>query len=101
MEKTQFDLGNLLASIKYPLITEKATVIFRYRQYTFIVDKHLTKTQIKFALEKVFEVEVESVNTCFLPSKQKRVGRSIGKTARYKKAYVTLKEGQSIANLYD
>lgn len=96
----QFDLATLLASIKYPLLTEKATVIFADRQYTFIVERQVTKTQIKFALEKVFDVKIESVNTCFLPPKQKRVRRSLGNITRYKKAFVTLKKGQYIPNIY-
>ena len=93
------NFGNLLNLIKYPLSTEKAINLYNNRQYTFIVARELTKTQIKYILEKIFEVKITSINTCVLPSKSRRVGRFIGKKATYKKAYVTLKEGNSISDL--
>lgn len=99
METTTFDLGSLLSFIKYPLITEKAINLQSKRQYTFIVDRSLTKPQIQFALEKIFKVTILRVNTCILPSKFKRVGKFLGKKTRYKKAYVTLKEGDDLSDL--
>lgn len=93
------NFGNLLNLIKYPLSTEKAINLYNNRQYTFIVARELTKTQIKYILEKIFEVKITSINTCLLPTKSRRVGRFIGKKASYKKAYVTLKEGNSISDL--
>jgi large subunit ribosomal protein L23 len=93
------NFGNLLNLIKYPLSTEKAINLYNNRQYTFIVARELTKTQIKYILEKIFEVKITSINTCLLPAKSRRVGRFIGKKATYKKAYVTLKEGNSISDL--
>ena len=93
------NFGNLLNLIKYPLSTEKAINLYNNRQYTFIVARELTKTQIKYILEKIFDVKITSLNTCLLPIKNRRVGRFIGKKATYKKAYVTLKEGNSISDL--
>ena len=93
------NLGDLLALIKYPSVTEKAINLYNDRQYTFIVDRSLTKTQIKFALEKIFEIQISHVNTYNLPVKTRRVGKSIGKRSTYKKAYVKLKEGQTISDL--
>ena len=62
----------------------------------FSVDVKANKTQIKQAIENVFNVEVESVNTINVKPKKKRVGRYAGKTNRVKKAIVKLKEGSSI-----
>ena len=93
------NFGNLLNLIKYPLSTEKAINLYSYRQYTFIVARELTKTQIKFILEKIFDVKILQINTCLLPIKKRRVGRFIGKKAAYKKAYITLKEGYTISDL--
>lgn len=99
MENKIVNLGSLLSLIKYPLVTEKAISLYTSQQYTFIVDRKLSKNEIKFLLEKVLEVNIISVNTCNLPIKLKRIGKSIGKKARYKKAYITLKKGQIISGL--
>lgn len=101
MEKNNFNLVDLLNAIKYPSLTEKSISLYGNRQYTFIVNKLLTKTQIKFVLEKIFDVTIISVNTCNLPIKTRRVGKFIGKRTFYKKAYIQLKEGDSISNLFN
>lgn len=93
------NLGDLLTLIKYPSVTEKSINLYNDRQYTFIVDRALTKTEIKFALEKIFQVQILRVNTYILPSKTRRVGKFLGKRSTYKKAYVKLKEGQTISDL--
>lgn len=95
------NIGDLLNLIKYPLLTEKATNLFSNRQYTFIVDRSLTKTEIKYILEKIFNVTIISVNTCILPIKTKTVKRFVGNRAQYKKTYIKLKEGDSITSLFD
>jgi large subunit ribosomal protein L23 len=95
------DLVTLLSLVKYPSITEKSISLYGNRQYTFIVDKSLTKTQIKFVIEKIFNVSVDKVNSCNLPVKKRRVGKFIGKRSLYKKAYISLKEGDSIADLFN
>lgn len=59
-------------------------------KYTFEVNKKATKIDIKNAVEKLFEVKVLNVNTMTVKGKEKRVGRSIGKTADWKKAVVTI-----------
>jgi large subunit ribosomal protein L23 len=101
MEKLTFNIGDLLNLIKYPSLTEKSINLYGVRQYTFIVDRSLTKIQIKYILEKIFNVTITSVNTATLPTKIRRVGRSVGKRSRYKKAYITLKEGDKIENLFE
>ena len=101
MENNTKNLIELLDAIKYPLITEKSMNLHGNRQYTFIVNKSLTKTEIKFIIQKIFNVIVLDVNTCNLPTKTRRVGKFIGKKASYKKAYVKLKEGETISDLFN
>jgi large subunit ribosomal protein L23 len=101
MENNMLNLGDLLNLIKYPSLTEKSINLYGDRQYTFIVDRVLTKTQIKYIIEKIFKVEISQVNTCVLPVKTRRVGRFVGKRPRYKKAYVKLKEGNNITELFN
>lgn len=90
---------NNIEIIKYPVITDKATRLLENNQYTFIVDRHSNKLSIKGAIEYLFKVKVLKVNTCNLPKKQKRVGKYIGWKSQYKKAIVTLSEGDLI-NLF-
>jgi large subunit ribosomal protein L23 len=85
--------------IKYPIITDKATRILENNQYTFVVDRSSDKTAIKLAIEELFTVKVTKVNTCHLPRKQKRIGKNIGWKPQYKKAIVTLSDGDVI-NLF-
>nr|QFG07014.1 ribosomal protein L23 [Kremastochrysopsis austriaca] len=101
MDKVIFNLGDLLNLIKYPSLTEKSINLYGNRQYTFIVDRSLTKLQIKYIIGKIFNVGITDVNTVMLPSKTRRVGKYIGKRSRYKKAYVKLKEGDTITDLFN
>ena len=82
--------------IKAPIITEKSAALAQNNVITFSVDVNANKTQIKQAVEKLFDVKVESVNTVNVKPKKKRVGRYVGKTNRVKKAIVKLAEGSSI-----
>lgn len=101
MENNMHKLGDLLNLVKYPSLTEKSINLYGDRQYTFIVDRSLTKTQIKYIIEKIFNVSILSVNTCILPTKTRRVGKFLGKRPHYKKAFVKLKEGNTIADLFN
>jgi len=86
-----------LEIIKAPVITEKSGNLGQERgQYVFKVDSKSNKTEIKMAIEKIFNVKVEQIRTINVKPKKRRVGRYTGLTNRYKKAIVTLKEGQSI-----
>jgi len=85
--------------IKYPIITDKTTRLLENNQYTFIVDRYCDKSSIRDAIESLFNVKIIKINTCNLPKKHKRVGKYIGWKARYKKAIVTLAEGDLI-NLF-
>lgn len=76
--------------LKRPVITEQSMIDAQDKKYTFIVQKGANKTQIKNAVEEMFKVKVQSVNTMNYAGKTKRMGRNVGKTASYKKAVVTL-----------
>lgn len=87
--------------IHKPIITEKMTAISEsLNQYGFIVDKNANKIQIKNAVSDLYGVEVESVNTMSYSGKTKsrntKSGIIIGKTNDFKKAIVTLAEGETI-----
>ena len=89
-------MSNYRDIIKAPIITEKSSVLAENNVVTFSVDPKANKVQIKQAVEKIFNVKVESVNTINVKPRKKRVGRYTGLTNRKKKAIVTLKEGSSI-----
>ena len=82
--------------IREPWITEKAAKSASQNKYFFKVHPHATKAQIKKAVEELFNVRVMRVNTLHGFGKWKRVRIQPGKTSDYKKAIVTLKEGQKI-----
>jgi len=83
--------------IKAPIITEKSASLAQDKNtITFSVDTKANKTEIKQAVEKIFDVKVDSVNTINVKPKKKRVGRYTGKTNKVKKAIVKLKEGSKI-----
>ncbi|WP_036485246.1 50S ribosomal protein L23 [Myxosarcina sp. GI1] len=79
-----------------PIITEKGTIQMELGKYVFDVLPIATKPQIKAAIESLFDVSVVKVNTLNLPRQKRRVGRFMGYKAQYKRAIVTLKEGDSI-----
>ena len=89
-------MSNYRDVIKAPIITEKSAALAEQNIMTFSVDVKANKTQIKQAIEKLFNVKVESVNTVNVHPKKKRVGRYTGKTNNVKKAIVKLAEGSSI-----
>jgi large subunit ribosomal protein L23 len=85
--------------IKSPVITEKALVAKEESQdgrqlLTFRVDRHATKPEIKSAIETIFQVKVDAVRTINYMGKIKRRGRHEGRRPSWKKAYVTLKQGE-------
>lgn len=90
------DSRDLPDIIRKPLITEKATLNLENNQYTFEVAPKATKPEIKAAIEALFEVKVTGISTMNPPRKKKRLGRFIGYKPTYKRAVVTLAEGDSI-----
>ena len=87
---------DLLDIIKYPILTEKTIRLIEQNQYSFAVDTKADKTDVKNAVEQLFDVKVISVNTSLLPLRKRRVGKFIGKKARYKRAIVKLASEDSI-----
>ena len=73
-----------------PILTEKSSAGIEAGQYTFEVDRAATKTEIKAAVEKLFNVKVLSVNTSNFEGKMKRQRYSLGRTPSWKKAVVTI-----------
>lgn len=82
--------------IKRPIITEKTSQLVENLQYTFEVDPKATKTEIKDAIEKIFNVKVIEIRTINVHRKPKRMQRFEGFKAAYKKAIVRLAAGQTI-----
>ncbi len=88
------DLHRVITS---PLITEKGTLVNEQgNQFVFRVRPEASKIDIRRAIETLFKVKVEKVRTLNYLGKMRRVGRSLGQKPRWKKAYVTLAEGQRI-----
>jgi large subunit ribosomal protein L23 len=80
-----------------PLVTEKSTTQREgQNQYSFKVDKRANKIEIKDAVERLFKVKVREVRTVTVRGKVKRLGRRFGKRPDWKKAIVTVKEGDRI-----
>ncbi|CEA01442.1 50S ribosomal protein L23 [Jeotgalicoccus saudimassiliensis] len=79
--------------IKRPVITERSADLMSEDKYTFDVDVRANKTQVKHAVEEIFDVKVDKVNIMNVKPKKKRMGRYEGYTNRRRKAIVKLKEG--------
>ncbi|MDO5291280.1 MAG: 50S ribosomal protein L23 [bacterium] len=97
-----------MANIKYydvilkPIVTEKSMAAMAEKKYTFSVHTEATKAQIKEAVEKMFEgTKVARVNTMNLDGKSKRRGATVGKTAKTKKAIVTLTADSSDIEIFE
>ena len=84
-----------------PIITEASMSRLAYKKYTFEVASDANKIDIKKAIEEIFKVEVDKVNTISVKSKNKRVGYHLGKTSEWKKAIVTLKETSKTIEFFD
>lgn len=88
---------NIYQIIKMPLVTEKGQIAQQMgNQYFFAVNPKATKRDIRRAVEAIFKVEVLRVNTMRKRGKYRRVGRNVGRTSAWKKAIVTLREGDRI-----
>lgn len=87
----------MLSVIKRPLVTEKNTILNAMGVYVFEVDRKATKTDVKKAVEKSFQVKVDSVNTSVCRGRAKRTRHGKGKVNYWKKAMVKLLPGEKIA----
>jgi large subunit ribosomal protein L23 len=79
-----------------PVVSEKTFVLAEAGKYTFRVHDSAHKTQIRQAIEQLFDVHVLAVRTAFVKSKPKRRGQTAGKTRHWKKAIVQVREGETI-----
>jgi len=79
-----------------PLVTEKSTDLMQDNKFTFKVDPKANKIEIKNAVQSIFNVNVVEVRTMNVSGKLKKQGRSVGYSSDWKKAIVTLKQGQKI-----
>ena len=84
-----------------PVLTEKSYDIMADKRYVFEVASKATKTQIKTAVEEIFGVKVEKVNTVTTQGKLKRMGRYEGRTSTVKKAYVILKKDSKAIEFFE
>ncbi|UTY37938.1 50S ribosomal protein L23 [Allocoprobacillus halotolerans] len=90
-------MAHITDVLKKPVLTEKSLLLQQNEnKYTFDVDVTANKTEVKVAVEKMFDVKVEKVNIMNVKPKTKRMGRYVGKTNRRRKAIIKLKEGYSI-----
>ena len=88
--------GKSLNIIQKPLLTEKSTNLNQYNQYSFVVNKNSNSKQIKIAIENIFKVKVIKINTLIIRGKLKSFKGKPGYKKDYKKAIVTLAEGNTI-----
>ncbi len=86
----------ILSLIQSPITTEKSTNLNQYNKYSFFVSKDSNSNEIKQAVENVFKVKVEKINTLIVRGKLKSFKGSIGYVKDRKKAIVTLAEGNTI-----
>ena len=93
--KTVYDV------IKKPIVTERSMADARERRYTFAVDKTANKVEIREAVEKIFGVEVESVNTMNYDGKEKRMGATSGTRPAWKKAVVRLTDDSKTIEFFE
>jgi large subunit ribosomal protein L23 len=93
---TEYSPSALADLVLRPIVTEKATLLLEQNKYVFEVIIKATKPEIKAAIESLFDVKVTGVNTIRPPRKKRRVGRFLGYKPQYKRAIVTLREGDSI-----
>jgi large subunit ribosomal protein L23 len=93
---------NIYQVLKRPIMTEKSDYQRDDNQYVFEVDRRANKVQIKEAVETVFDVEVEAVNTMIMKPKRRRLGRRIVTTrSAWKRAVVTLAPGERIQEFFE
>ena len=84
-----------------PIITEESMDDMAYGKYTFKVDKRANKSKIKKAVESIFNVKVEKVNTMNILGKEKRMGVHVGRRPSWKKAIVTLTEDSNDIEFFE
>ncbi len=85
-----------------PVISEKSTALKeKNREICFEIDPRANKTEVKKAVEKLFKVKVEHVRVVTMKGKYRRVGKNVGQTKAWKKAYVKLREGEKMIEFFE
>jgi len=93
---------NVYRVLKRPILTEKSDLQRDSNQYVFEVDRRANKHEVRAAVEKIFEVKVETVNTMIVKPKRRRMGRKqITTRAPWKRAVVTLATGERIQEFFE
>jgi large subunit ribosomal protein L23 len=95
-EQRQFDKGRLMSVLLRPVVSEKATLLADSQAVVFKVMRDATKLEIKAAVELLFSVKVKAVNVANVRGKVKRFGKTTGRRAHSRKAYVILKKGETL-----
>ena len=96
IDKKNITLSKAYEVIKKPITTEKSTTLQQFNQYSFVVSKNSNSFEIKKAIEMIFKVKVNKVNTSILRGKSKTFKGQFGFRKDIKKAIVTLDEGNTI-----
>ena len=96
LKRKDISEGRALSIIKKPMLTEKSTTLNQFNQYSFIVSKDSNSQEIKNAIEKIFKVKVTKVNTSIMRGKLKTFKGISGYKKDFKKAIITLAEGNTI-----
>ena len=96
IKKNNISEGQSLQIIEKPILTEKSTNLNQYNQYSFVVNRKSNSIQIKKAIEKIFKVKVLKVNTSITRGKVKSFKGTVGYKKDFKKAIITLAEGNTI-----
>ncbi len=96
IKKNNISEGQSLQIIEKPILTEKSTNLNQYNQYSFVVNRKSNSIQIKKAIEKIFKVKVLKVNTSIMRGKVKSFKGTVGYKKDFKKAIITLAEGNTI-----
>jgi large subunit ribosomal protein L23 len=89
----KLDPRDLVDLVRRPIVTEKATILMEQNKYTFEVSPKASKTEIKAAIQDLFNVKIVKVNTANPPRKKRRVGKFVGYRPQYKRAIVTVAPG--------
>jgi large subunit ribosomal protein L23 len=97
--KLKEDTGRAHHILQNYHLSEKSNLLSTTSRYVFRVSPKANKLEVKKAIEKVYDVHVTAVNIVRTPGKSRRVGQTTGRTSDWKKAYVTLKEGEKISGL--
>lgn len=96
VESPKITAGAVVGAVLYPHITEKSSLLATFNAYVFRVEDTATKIDIKRVIEKGYKVNVVSVRIINVRPKERRVGRTKGFRPGFKKAIITLKQGQTI-----